>query len=541
MILSRFSLRCVAFCVALVPVLMTPHVSAREAYAVAVEAGASSLRAGEVAFAGQALSRAIRLDANEPTAWAAYGTLLLDTSNVRDARAAFSRALSLNPEDELAKTGLALCDLDAGNVAGARLHVPPATDEGGNAAKRLREYLDAISSGSAPDAGAPLAPRHWPITASYNSARPMYLRWTANPGFRLPATPRETVKGRITLVAPSASSLTMATFDIDGEPAGMTNVTPCTWAWDTAQWPDGWHFIRIVGTRAQGADVVRERWVVSSNSVKRDHRSRPDLMKARTILDEALTVHPDPRVVHLSRAKAALSAGKTDEARAELEDVVGEDPYFKDAAHLLRTLPSPPLPDEIWHGSKGPKRIALTFDDGPNLRHTPLLLNVLDALKTRATFMVVGKQAVQYPDVIRRMAASGHEVENHTWNHRNLRKLSEAEALMELASTKRLVYALTGTATRFFRPPGGNIGPAAHKAAKALNMSAVMWTFASGKAEGLPVEDMVPKFVRAARPGAIFLIHNGTDKMEALVALVIKALRARGYEFVRLDELIADR
>jgi peptidoglycan/xylan/chitin deacetylase (PgdA/CDA1 family) len=505
----------------------------------ALQGGVAQLRAGDAESAAISLNHAIRIDANEPHAWIAEGVLLLETSNLRAARTSFSRALVLSPGDELAETGLALCDLAGGMTVSAHRHISSQTAHGSEAAARLNRYLEALPAGGAGiEQGAALSPRHWPITASYNPSHPLCLRWNPNPRLRPPAFPRDTVSGKITLVAPLAATLAMATFDIDGSPAGMTNVAPCSWTWNTAEWPDGWHLVRITGTRNRGGAVVRETWFQTANGLKNANPTGYDVRSIRATLDAAMTIFPDARYGHLSRARIALSAGRLAEARAELEDVVGEDPYFKDAAHLLRAMPEPPVPAEVWHGPRTSKRIALTFDDGPNPLRTPTLLDVLDTLKAPATFMVVGKQAALYPDIVRRMAATGYEVENHTWNHRNLRHLSDAQVLQELASTKRLVYELTGAPTRYFRPPGGNIGSAAHKAAKTLGMSAAMWTFASGKAEGMPIEDMVPRFIRAARPGAIFLIHNGTDKMEAMVGLVVKALRARGYEFVRLDQLV---
>lgn len=542
MIFARFSRDCAVLCIASACILFAPVAHAQDTYVSALEDGAALLRAGNAQLAAQSLNRAVRLDANDSTVWDAYGILLLDTSNLPSATKCFTRALSLSAVDSLAKLGLAVCNVADAKLSDARGELTPEVTDQSPAAARLLAYVQTLSQpANTPVPDAALSPAHWPITASNDPRRPLFFRWRKDPTIHAPDVPRETLKGKVTLVAPAAATLTMATFDIDGAPAGMTNVTPCVWMWNTAEWSDGWHFVRITGTRPRGAPVVNEKWVITSNGAIPSRASRYDLSKARGLLDEVLTIYPDSRLARLARAKTALAGGLRDEARTELEAVVAEDPYFKDAAHLLRTIPPPQVPEEIWRGSRNGKRIALTFDDGPNARHTPGLLDALDAVKAPATFMIVGKQAAQYPEMVRRMAAAGHEVENHTWNHRNLRHLNDAEALKELASTKRLIFELTGTRSKFFRPPGGNIGAAAHNAARTLGLSAAMWTFEGGKAEGLPVEDMVPRFVHAAKPGAIYLIHNGTDKMEALVTAVVKALRARGYEFVRLDQLIAGK
>jgi peptidoglycan/xylan/chitin deacetylase (PgdA/CDA1 family) len=116
--------------------------------------------------------------------------------------------------------------------------------------------------------------------------------------------------------------------------------------------------------------------------------------------------------------------------------------------------------------------------------------------------------------------------------------LSEAETLRELASTSRLLTSLAGEPPRFFRPPGGNISAAAREAGAALNMRPAMWTFLGGKTEGMPVETMGPRFVEAAQPGAIFLIHDGTDKITDMLPAVVDALRRKGYALVTLSELM---
>ncbi|HEY3412633.1 MAG TPA: polysaccharide deacetylase family protein [Armatimonadota bacterium] len=539
---------------------------AEDGYARETLNGLALLRAGDPAGAAVALGRAIRYDANDPTAWITFGAVLLDTSNVTAARGCFQRAGRLDPSSPHAPLGLALCAMaDGKNGDPARLLAQSAS-RGSGAASALATYLDALNgrqfqppaasgafssaltafaarkSGAEPDWGSALpltfAPVHWPLTASFDAKRPLEIRWQSNPRIqRPPREPVEAVSGSSVLKAPGSSALATASFDIDGSLASFTNVSPFEWTWDTGQWPDGWHFVHATAVTTSGSTVTRDRWVATSNAHKSPPRAYPELKDVAVLLDQALAVQPDVRYLHFALAKSALAQRRPEDARAQLEDVVAEDPRYLDAAHLLRGLSAAARPLEIWRGDRASKRVALTFDDGPDPRHTPQLLDVLDRLKIPATFFVVGKQAAAYPDTIKRMARAGYEIENHTWNHRNLNRLSAADALRELASTKRLIAGLTGAPTRYFRPPGGNIGKAAHLAGRALGLPAVMWTFASGKSEGLPLEDMVPRFVHAAKPGSIYLIHNGTEKIEELLPLVVQALHARGYEFVRLDAL----
>jgi peptidoglycan/xylan/chitin deacetylase (PgdA/CDA1 family) len=542
---------------------------ALEGYAAEVNAGFSFLRGGHPASAVQSFSDAIRLEANEPAAWVGWGTALLQTHNIKAARNCYTRATNLDRNAAHAALGLGLCDLAEGQSVSARARL---TKMDILSARRLVAYLDTLNVkevsvvGNAPldrailavqlaRAGKPadsaaawktvierpdaLQPPHFPVTATFDPRYPIAFRWTPNPTLpRPPTPPNERLHGSVLLRAGKVRGVNQAFFEVDGAPAGMTNVPPYSFTWNTAEWPDGRHLVRTTLTRAPGSPVISERWVLTVNGGKTPGHDYPELADIAGMLDAVLAVLPDSRQTQYELAKASMATGAEAEVRDHLEAILAEDPAYRDAADLLRALPSTSGPAQIWRGSTTGKRIALTFDDGPNPRHTPGLLDVLDRLKAPATFFVVGKQAIEHQGMVRRMVASGHEVENHTWNHVNLARKSEDEALRELAATKRLIARLTGSPTRFYRPPGGNTSAGAQRAARALDLRAAMWTFASGKSEGLPVDDMVPRFVRAAKPGAIYLIHNGTDKMETLVALLIKALRSRGYQFVRLDDLL---
>jgi peptidoglycan/xylan/chitin deacetylase (PgdA/CDA1 family) len=329
-------------------------------------------------------------------------------------------------------------------------------------------------------------------------------------------------------------------FSVDGTDAGITNVRPFTWDWDTASVPNGAHVVRLTAVRADGSSKSQEMRVVTENPNAPAAPKHPGIEDVDALLDDALSLRPDLRYARYVLAQAALEAGDSQAARTRLTAVVAEDPKYQNAAHLLKTLPRDTDGAEVWRGPTGRKVIALTFDDGPNPGRTPELLDLLKRLDVRATFFFVGKQAVQYPDIVRRAAAEGHEVGNHTWNHRNLQKLSEPEALRELASANRLLGRLAGRTPRFFRPPGGNISAAARDAGAALDLTPAMWTFLGGKTEGMPVEIMAPEFIQAAQPGAIFLIHDGTKKIGEMLPIVVEKLRAEGYDFVTLSELFSE-
>ena len=107
--------------------------------------------------------------------------------------------------------------------------------------------------------------------------------------------------------------------------------------------------------------------------------------------------------------------------------------------------------------SAGSVEVALTIDDGPHPGHTPRVLDLLAAANMKATFFVVGDSCRRYPDVIRRIAAEGHELGNHTWSHSEPAKTSTATFLKETQQTRRLLQDLTGQDCRLTRPPKGEL------------------------------------------------------------------------------------
>lgn len=122
-----------------------------------------------------------------------------------------------------------------------------------------------------------------------------------------------------------------------------------------------------------------------------------------------------------------------------------------------------------------PNQIALTFDDGPNPRWTPLLLDTLARHGVKATFFLIGKYAAEQPELVRRMHAAGHLVGNHTWHHPDLAITSKAQTRKELTRTNGELESILGAPVHFFRPPFGSRRPATLRIARELGLTPVMW------------------------------------------------------------------
>jgi peptidoglycan/xylan/chitin deacetylase (PgdA/CDA1 family) len=173
-----------------------------------------------------------------------------------------------------------------------------------------------------------------------------------------------------------------------------------------------------------------------------------------------------------------------------------------------------PLNSRILTGSSA---IALTFDDGPDPRYTPLVLDLLKQYKIKATFCLIGSRARDYPALVRRIVAEGHTVCNHSWQHLiDLGKRPRSYQSWDLRSTNDAIHAAAPNAQiRLFRAPGGNFTPGLISVAGSLGMSPIYWDVdprdwdAATYGRGTPmVNHIVGVAERMTRPGSIVLSHD---------------------------------
>jgi len=122
-----------------------------------------------------------------------------------------------------------------------------------------------------------------------------------------------------------------------------------------------------------------------------------------------------------------------------------------------------------------PGELGLTFDDGPNATWTPRLLDILRSHELHATFFIVGERAKAEPGLVRRAAAAGHLIGNHSWDHPNLARSSSDVIREELKRTQDTLEQITGKAVKFFRPPYGARRPAVFRIAREMGLKLVLW------------------------------------------------------------------
>lgn len=189
------------------------------------------------------------------------------------------------------------------------------------------------------------------------------------------------------------------------------------------------------------------------------------------------------------------------------------------------------------------RQIALTFDDGPDARSTPALLDLLRHEDVPAAFFCIGKRVAAERELTARISREGHLLGNHTFNHSNLTNFFGPSRLRdELQRTQDAVTAAAGTAPACFRPPMGLSNPFTFYVAKKLGLKVVGWTIRSLDTRITDPERVARRVVTRLAPGAIILLHDGNIPAERLVLTVkslLAKLREQGYEVVRLDKLLA--
>lgn len=208
-----------------------------------------------------------------------------------------------------------------------------------------------------------------------------------------------------------------------------------------------------------------------------------------------------------------------------------------------------PMPENITRqGDPEPHQVALTFDDGPDPEWTPKILDILKKKRVTATFFILGTQAQHYPDLLERIVREGHEVGNHTYTHQNIAEAGDQEIELELNATTRLIEAVTGHSTAYFRPPFGIDGTPtqpgevrALRVIRSLGYLTVAESIDPNDWERPGADAILDRVKQQRDRGAVILLHDsGGDRSQTVAALpgIIDYLRSRGDSLVPLSAMI---
>jgi peptidoglycan/xylan/chitin deacetylase (PgdA/CDA1 family) len=196
----------------------------------------------------------------------------------------------------------------------------------------------------------------------------------------------------------------------------------------------------------------------------------------------------------------------------------------------------------ICKGNATQKRVALTFDDGPDARSTPALLDLLREAGVSATFFCVGDRVSAHRELATRIVSEGHLLENHSFAHSNATNFFGLGRLRdELQRTQDAVKEATGRTPTLFRPPMGLSNPNTFRAARAVGLKVIGWSVRSLDTMTPDSERVAQRVMGRLSPGGIILLHDGNIPAKRLVMtvrLLLSNLKQSGYEVVRLDKLL---
>lgn len=202
----------------------------------------------------------------------------------------------------------------------------------------------------------------------------------------------------------------------------------------------------------------------------------------------------------------------------------------------------------VLNGPRSGRKVALTFDDAPDPRFTPQILDILADHRVCATFFVVGDRAARHPEIVRRMQREGHIIGNHSYDHAVLSTLSEAAFTNQVWRTDTVIRRLVGYSPRFIRPPYGELKPDQVQWGMRHGFIVVNWDVDSEDWKNNPGSAKIMANIRRTlQPGSIILQHAGGGKGQDLSGTIdalprlIKRLQNQGYELVTLPELLGQR
>lgn len=189
------------------------------------------------------------------------------------------------------------------------------------------------------------------------------------------------------------------------------------------------------------------------------------------------------------------------------------------------------------------KVVALTFDDGPHKKYTNEILEVLKQHNIKATFFVIGKNAENYPDVVKNIYLNGNDIGNHTYSHFYLTKLSNKDIEKEITSCNKIIQNIIYEDPLFFRPPYGACSARTSGIIEQLNITPIGWSDMTDdyNVNNTTHEKIADELIKYVRPGAIIGMHDGGGNREKTVLalpIIIQTLKAKGYKFLTVSELV---
>ena len=343
--------------------------------------------------------------------------------------------------------------------------------------------------------------------------------------------------------------LRFVTLHLDGKLRELLTAPPFQFTLDAAMMQPGEHILLARAYNEQGTLLESvSRRVITADGPALLPAVTPGQATALRARMMALTMpEPERLSLYISMGYWWMEIGEVPQAIDALERAVALNPYNQQVTSTLQDLYRQRGLLELANGGEfkeGPataKRIALTFDDGPNPLYVPAILESLARYQARATFFFVGKMVQRYPGLARDIIANGHEVANHTYSHPNVTTLTSQQLLREVLLCRSAIKDTTGRDTVLFRPPGGNIDAEVVKGLRSLNYQIAYWSINAGEYRKMTAANQTAAILARIRPGSILLLHCGpVDGTMDILPDLLEGIYQRGYSCVTVTELLRD-
>lgn len=195
----------------------------------------------------------------------------------------------------------------------------------------------------------------------------------------------------------------------------------------------------------------------------------------------------------------------------------------------------------VARGDEEEKVIALTFDAAWGADKTQGIIDIMQEHGAKGTFFLVGFWIDKYEEETKAVAKAGFEIGNHSRNHLNMPKLSTDEMMEEIKYVNDRIEALTGKTPTYFRAPFGDYNDRLMTTLEEMNMVGVQWSIDSLDWKGLSAKEICDRVLPKAKSGDIVLFHNNSDHVLDALPTILASLKAKGFKFVTLGELVATK
>ena len=551
------------------------------------ETALAKMQAGDWREAMRQTKPAIRRTPDDPTLNVLIAAILLQTGDANTALGFLKTANASAPDDSLANYALGLARLAQGDRAAALELFDRSERNGGDRTRLLiaRRYAQWVSGALVSVGGAELPPALVPaqrtlqamtalrqgdrkqaieqmqagldalsgdpivqnegLLMSFDAAHPLTSGAAALPAETRTAPAAEPEMTGNMALSPGElpASAAYVSYSVDGQALGLIGTRPFGYTWDSRRVSNGRHELTVTFFDRDAREMshtTRPLRVFNAGSDANADKDQEE--RVRTALWQELTLRPARCQCTYTLATLYRANGDTRSARDGFARVAALDPNFHDVrAQLAACGGIGEAKAAVFGGLPTERVIALTFDDGPKPGMTEPLLEMLTNAHVTATFFVIGKHVMEYPELTRRISDAGMEIANHSYTHRNLTTLNAAQVAQEMLETQAAIMSVTGKMPRFMRPPGGNWNAAVAQVVRQWGLTPCMWTVDVYGSEVLGAQQVANAVLREVQPGSIILMHNGKASTLQALPTILRELKARGYTFATVDALARRR